>query len=119
MQYSTAQKKTRREKPARTETVQSGGRKEAGAILLSPRITEKGAVVGTHNGYLFNVAPGANKKEIAGAVFDMFKVTPLKVRVTNVAGKRTVTRGTSRFGRRPARKVAYVYLRKGDTIDFA
>lgn len=101
-------KKTRRHK-----------RKDAGSVVLSPRITEKGAVLSEQGAYVFNVAPIANKKEIARAIEDIFKVKPSAVRVVNVAGKRSVTRGTNRRGRSAAQKKAYVYLKKGDTIEIS
>jgi large subunit ribosomal protein L23 len=115
MAKNTTTRTGRREKPARRQ----GGRKDAGVTLLSPRITEKGAVVSAANAYVFNVAVSANKGEIARAVEELFKVKPTHVRVVRTAGKRSWTRGTNRFGRSVETKKAYVYLKKGDAIDFA
>lgn len=86
-------------------------------ILLSPRITEKGAYLGDLGVYIFNVAEGANKKDIAGAIHTIFKVWPRKIRIARVPRKEVQTRGTNRKGMTAGGKKAYVYLKKGDTIE--
>ena len=95
--------------------------KHPGSIIISPRITEKGAYLSEHGAYLFNVARDANKKEIADAVRTLYKVTPRKVTVVTVHGKLVMTRGgrggRSRAGRTAEGKKAYVYLKKGETIE--
>ena len=48
-------------------------------ILITPRITEKGAYVSEKGVYVFNVAKAATKGEIARAIFETFKVMPRKV----------------------------------------
>ena len=91
--------------------------KTSSHILLSPRITEKGAYLSEKNAYIFNVAGNANKKEIADAIRDVFKVTPRKVTVMAVPRKERITRGTNRKGRTAGGKKAYVFLKKGETIE--
>ncbi|HVV38857.1 MAG TPA: 50S ribosomal protein L23 [Candidatus Paceibacterota bacterium] len=86
-------------------------------ILLSPRITEKGAYLAEGSVYVFNVAMDANKKQIADAVRDTFKVTPRYVRIAAVPRKVVMTRGTNRKGKTTAGKKAYVFLKKGETIE--
>ena len=86
-------------------------------ILVSPRITEKGAYLAENNVYVFNVAMDANKKEIAAAVKDIYKVNPRFVRILAVPRKIVSTRGTNRKGKTAAGKKAYVYLKKGETIE--
>lgn len=86
-------------------------------VLLSPRITEKGAYLAENSVYIFNVAMDANKKEIAAAVKDIFKVTPRFVRIAAIPRKVVMTRGTNRKGKTSAGKKAYVYLKKGETIE--
>lgn len=88
-------------------------------ILLSPRITEKGAYLAEGGVYVFNVAEDANKNEIAQAIKTIFKVTPRFVRVARVPAKQVFTRGTNRWGKTASGKKAYVYLKKGDTIEIA
>lgn len=58
--------------------------KHPGHILLSPRITEKGAYLSEHGAYVFNVHASATKAQIAAAVRQLFKVTPRKVSVVDV-----------------------------------
>ncbi len=91
--------------------------KHAGKILLSPRITEKGAHLAERGAYVFNVARDANKQEIAAAVRELYKVTPRMVRVVAIPRKTVTTRGTNRKGKTAGGKKAYVYLKKGETIE--
>jgi large subunit ribosomal protein L23 len=91
--------------------------KHSGKIILSPRITEKGAYLSEHGAYVFNVAPLANKGEIAAAIKELFKVVPRKIAVVAIPRKQVQTRGTNRKGRTAGGKKAYVYLKKGETID--
>lgn len=86
-------------------------------VLLSPRITEKGAYLSAHGAYVFHVAEDANKKEIAEAVRELYKVTPQKVRVARIPRKQVITRGTNRTGMTAGGKKAYVFLKKGETIE--
>lgn len=86
-------------------------------ILISPRITEKGSWVAAQNVYTFDVAKGANKKEIAQAIRTLYKVTPIKVTTSRVVGKTRITRGTNRKGTSASGKKAYVFLKEGDKIE--
>jgi large subunit ribosomal protein L23 len=86
-------------------------------VLLSPRITEKGAYLSEKGVYVFNVTKEANKKEISAAIQSIYKVTPRMVRVAAVARKQMFTRGTNRWGKTAGGKKAYVYLKKGETIE--
>ncbi len=86
-------------------------------IILSPRITEKGAYMSVLGAYVFNVGVDANKFEIASAMKELFKVTPRMIRVVTIPRKEVATRGTNRKGQTRRGKKAYVYLKKGQTID--
>ena len=92
-------------------------KKPASHILLSPRITEKGAYLSAMGGYVFHVEASAGKREIAEAVKEIFKVTPRKIRVVSIPRKERLTRGTNRTGMTAGGKKAYVYLKEGDTIE--
>jgi large subunit ribosomal protein L23 len=94
-------------------------KKHASHILLSPRITEKGAYLSAVGVYVFNVAVDANKQQIAEAVKDVFKVVPRKVTIVRTPRKVVVTRGSNRKGQTAGGKKAYVYLKKGETIELA
>lgn len=94
-------------------------KKHSGHIILSPRITEKGAFMTEKGVYVFNVAQNANKHEIATAVSELYKVTPRSVRVARVPRKQVMTRNTNRKGMTAGGKKAYVYLKEGDKIEIA
>ena len=93
--------------------------KHTGIIILSPRITEKGAYTAEKGVYVFNVSQDANKMQIAKAISELYKVTPRMVRVVAIPRKVVVTRGTNRKGMTAGGKKAYVYLKKGETIEIA
>jgi len=86
-------------------------------VILSPIITEKGTVVSAQsNQVVFKVQPHATKGAIREAVESLFKVSVLKVRTSNLMGKkRRVGRSA---GKRSDWKKAYVTLKEGDRIEF-
>ena len=92
-------------------------KKLSSQILLAPRITEKGAYLTAAGVYVFNISRDANKIQVAEAIKETFKVTPRRVTVVNIPRKQTMTRGTNRKGMTRAGKKAYVFLKKGDTIE--
>lgn len=86
-------------------------------IIIKPRITEKSGLQAENLGvYTFEVTAKANKKNIAKAVKEIYKVTPVKVNITNLPPKVVFTRGKT--GRKSGVKKAVVYLKKGDKIEF-
>ena len=93
--------------------------KHSGHILISPRITEKGAYLAEQGAYVFNVAVLASKKDIAKAIKEIYKVSPRKVTLIRVPSKRVMTRGTNRMGATAGGKKAYVFLKKGEKIELA
>ena len=92
-------------------------KKLSSQILVSPRITEKGAAMSEAGVYVFNIARDANKSQVVDAIRETFNVSPRKVTVVTVPRKETSTRGTNRKGMTRAGKKAYVFLKKGDTIE--
>ncbi|HQU07888.1 MAG: 50S ribosomal protein L23 [Parcubacteria group bacterium 21-54-25] len=94
-------------------------RARAAVALTAPWISEK-ALIGTEKGvYVFAVSHVATKGDIARAIETVYKVVPRSVRIVNLPGKRVSRRTTSGVALRPRRRKAYVYLKKGDTIQFA
>jgi large subunit ribosomal protein L23 len=88
-------------------------------IILVPWFSEK-ALIATEKGvYAFGVSTRATKAEIAGAIKEIYKVTPRKIRIVNLPAKRKAMRTKRGVGVRSARRKAYVYLNKGDTIQFS
>lgn len=86
------------------------------SILKNPRITEKATDLSALNVYTFDVAVSANKKSIMGAIKDVYSVTPVKVRIVTIPRKHVMSR-RGHHSMSTAGKKAYVYLKKGDTIE--
>ena len=88
-------------------------------VLKAPWFSEK-ALIGTENGvYVFEVPPAATKHDVANAIEKVYKVVPAKVRMVNLPAKKVSLRTRRGVGSRARRHKAYVYLKKGDTIQFA
>jgi len=83
-------------------------------VLVKPLITEKATTLVGANKYVFIVASGANKIEITKAIKSTYGVTPIKINVVNVSGKK-VARGRI-SGQRSDWRKAIVTLAKGETI---
>ncbi|MDE1875195.1 MAG: 50S ribosomal protein L23 [Patescibacteria group bacterium] len=107
-------KKSQDEK--RNEAVAGGVSFAKGSAVISPRITEKAARLSENGIYAFNVRKDANARQIAEAVETAYKVKPVKVSVAPVKSKSMFSRG--KYGKTVAGKKAYVYLKKGDKIEF-
>lgn len=97
----------------KTETVT----KDANAIILAPRMTEKAAKMSELNAYTFMVKPSATKSEIVKEIVRLYKVTPVKVNITKIMNKIRFVRGN--WGTKGGGKKAVVFLKKGDTISIA
>ncbi|MDB5194546.1 MAG: rplW [Parcubacteria group bacterium] len=88
---------------------------ERKSVLLSPRSTEKAALLQNRkNIYVFNVSKDATKKAILACLKAEYKVVPEKIRMAAVHAKPTMYRG--RPGTKKSGKKAYIYLKKGDSI---
>lgn len=88
-------------------------------IIRAPWFSEK-ALIATEKGvYAFDVSLRSTKAEIAGAIKEIYKVDPRKIRIVNVKGKPKAMRTKRGTGMRSKRRKAYVYLNAGDTIQFA
>lgn len=86
-------------------------------VLLRPRITEKASMLASEgNVYVFEVDMMATKKDVKNEVVRLYKVTPLKVAVVPIKRKQVIVRG--KYGQTSGGKKAYVYLKKGDKIEF-
>ncbi|MDP1707020.1 MAG: 50S ribosomal protein L23 [bacterium] len=118
-------KANKKEKTVKTDTKKHVVRAKMSAdgiahdIIRAPWFSEK-ALIATENGvYTFGVSTRATKAEIAGAIKEIYNVTPRKIRIVNLQAKRKAMRTKRGVGVRAARRKAYVYLNKGDTIQFA
>ncbi|MBP6860718.1 MAG: 50S ribosomal protein L23 [Candidatus Pacebacteria bacterium] len=104
-------------KPAGS-AVKDSENKLAGA-LLTPWLSEK-ALIATEKGvYTFRIPMTATKKDVTLAVEKYYKVTPRQVRVVNLPAKKVSLRKRRGFGMKSAQRKAYVFLKKGETIQFA
>jgi len=86
-------------------------------IIVHPRITEKAIAQNDNNVYTFVVRRNANKHQVSDAVKALYNVTPVKV---NIVNKKPALRHVGSRGRDKhvaGMKKAYVYLKKGDTIN--
>jgi large subunit ribosomal protein L23 len=88
-------------------------------VILAPWFSEK-ALMATEKGvYAFEVDARASKAAIAGAIKEIYNVEPRAIRVMNVKGKTKSLRTRRGEGKRSDRRKAYVFLNKGETIQFA
>lgn len=88
-------------------------------ILTQARITEKASWHQSAGVYTFNVASNATKRDIVRAVQALYKVKPRKVAIVQVPLKKVRHMKTGREGVKKGGKKAYVYLKKGDTIQMS
>jgi len=87
--------------------------------LKAPWFSEK-ALIGSENGvYVFRVPADATKPEIKAAVEKFYGVTPRKINIVNLPAKVKSLRTRRGVGTRARRHKAYVYLKKGDSINLA
>jgi large subunit ribosomal protein L23 len=102
--------KTSGGKKVEARTVYGDGYK----ILIKPLITEKVSTLGVLNKYVFAVARGANKIEVAKAVKEIYGIKPVGVNIINELGKKARYGRVS--GKRKNWKKAIVTLPAGQTI---
>jgi len=84
-------------------------------LLVSPRVSEKAAILASRGTYVFNVPTSANKVEVRKAVEAFYDVKVTDVRTIRGPGK-IVRRGRT-SGQRPNWKKALVTLKAGQKID--
>lgn len=87
----------------------------ANVIMIKPLVTEKVTDLNGLNKYVFEVALGANKIEVANAVQALYGVKPVKVNMIKLEGK--AKNYGRRHGKRKDWKKAIVSLPAGKTID--
>ncbi len=84
-------------------------------VLVKPLNTEKTAFLAESNQYVFEISPNATKVSVKHAIKHLYGVTPEKVRIVNVKGKKVRFRRTE--GKRKDWKKAILTLKKGDKIE--
>jgi large subunit ribosomal protein L23 len=91
--------------------------KDLSRVLRNPRVTEKATDASERGVYVFDIDPRAGKSDVRQAVKALYKVEPRKIAITIVPAKRVQSRARGLFGRKSGGKKAYVYLKKGETIE--
>ncbi len=86
-------------------------------VIIGPRITEKSVAQGEQNVYTFNVRRDATKFLVRDAIKALYNVTPVKVNIVNKKPAERMVGSRSRTKHVAGMKKAYVYLKKGDTIN--
>ncbi|MEM1317467.1 MAG: 50S ribosomal protein L23 [Pseudomonadota bacterium] len=84
-------------------------------VIVSPVITEKASLAAETNQVVFNVARDASKPEIKRAVEGLFGVKV--VAVNTVLRKGKVKRFRGHLGKQNDKKMAFVTLAEGQSID--
>src|SRR3989344_1403926 len=115
-QSARQEEKKKRTHHARSRASEGGVAHE---IIRAPLFSEKALIMTEKGVYTFAVPARATKAEIAGAIKEIYKVQPCKIRIVNLPAKRKAMRTKRGIGSRSARRKAYVYLNKGDTIQFS
>ena len=109
-------------KPAKKIVKQTSPKPEAtvpyrgvASVLRRPRITEKASLLSEMSVYVFDVDTRASKRDVMNAIRFYYKAEPTKVNMIKVPSKNIIVRG--KRGVKSGGKKAYVYLKKGDTIE--
>lgn len=115
--FGTKTKKTTKKADAvaKTESV-SGEQRDLSHILSHARITEKATMHADAKVYTFDISDRATKRDIIRAVFQIYKVTPKKIRTVSIVKKEVRHARTGKTGMKGGGKKAYVYLKSGDSI---
>jgi large subunit ribosomal protein L23 len=87
------------------------------SVILKPRITEKAVGQSENNVYTFVVKRDATKYQVRDAVKTLYKVTPVKVNIVNKKPAERMVGSRNRTKHVAGMKKAYVYLKKGETIN--
>ena len=86
-------------------------------VLKAPHFSEKALIASGQGVYVFQVPADATKHEVAAAIEKFYSVVPTKVRMVNLPAKTVALRTRRGIGTRSRRHKAYVYLKKGDTLN--
>ena len=87
------------------------------AVIVAPRVTEKAIGQNDNSVYTFEVRRDATKYQVRDAVKSLYNVTPVKVNIVNKKPAKRLVGSRNRMKHVPGMKKAYVYLKKGETIN--
>lgn len=91
--------------------------RDLSSIIVKPHMTEKAVNASDKNVYTFEIKAHATKYDVRDAVIKLFKVTPVKVNLVTRQPRTSMNRTRGRKQKVSGLRKAYVYLKKGDTID--
>lgn len=91
--------------------------RDLSSVIVRPRITEKAVGLSEQNVYTFVVKRSANKYMVRDAIKALYNVTPVKINIVNKKPAKRLVGSRNRMKQVPGMKKAYVYLKKGDTIN--
>lgn len=91
--------------------------RDVSSALIKPRITEKAALLLEKNVYTFEIKKGASKYDVRDAVKSLYNVTPVQIRIVNQVPRHFMSKARGRKMMVHGLRKAYVYLKKGDSID--
>ncbi len=112
---TTVVEKTVATKPAVNYSTPSDRNLEG--VIVRPHLTEKAVGMTGKNVYTFEVSARATKIDVRDAVALVYGVTPVKVNIVKKAPRSSMSRARGRKVTVRGMKKAYVYLKKGDTIN--
>ena len=87
------------------------------SVSVRPRITEKSVGMREQIVYTFEVKRSATKYQVRDAITALYNVTPVKVNIVNKKPAMRMVGSRNRTKHVSGMKKAYVYLKKGDTIN--
>ncbi len=90
-------------------------KKDLNQFIVKPHITEKATMKAESSVYTFVVDPKATKTLISKAFQEKYKIVPVKITTVTIPQKNVFVRGKK--GKKAGYKKAYVYLKKGTTIE--
>jgi large subunit ribosomal protein L23 len=117
----TAKKDAKKPKTSTKTPTPVVSKKDVSWVLVKPRITEKSTITPEKvNAYVFEINKDATSIDVKAAIYAVYKVAPVKVNITKIPTKEVSRqrRGASKKGFKQGGKKAYVYLKKGDKIEF-
>lgn len=86
-------------------------------VIVRPHLTEKAVGLSGQNVYTFEVSARATKFDVRDAITLIYGVTPVSVNIVKKAPRTSMSRARGRKVTVKGLKKAYVYLKKGDTIN--
>ena len=104
-------------KSAPAQAVSNVRNRDLSRFLRRPRITEKATFAAEKGVYVFEIDPRAGKQDVIDAVEAFYKVKPRQIRIAQIPEKKKQSQLRRTKGVRSGGKKAYVYLKKGDTIE--